>query len=223
MTDNPQQPPAHWPQALKDAFWTAVNAPTYDESATATLTFAQLLTAAAPASPPADQPSLDERVRAAVHDAVTTAAQNPHAGRGLVVSLITNAVLAEVHRQTTGRAALRARIAEALMQWAESNNSPQYGAMRRPATVVQTAYSRADAVLAVLPSSGCLTPEYTDGPCHCPACDPAAHRTDRSAVLADVERAIRTATGSCGYKADDGCDFCNGVDAALDQIGRAHV
>ncbi|MGW7630483.1 hypothetical protein ACWGKO_16330 [Streptomyces griseoincarnatus] len=45
----------------------------------------------------------------------------------------------------------RDRIAEALMQWAESNNSPQYGAMRRPATVVQNAYSRADAVLAVLP------------------------------------------------------------------------
>ncbi|GAA1431748.1 hypothetical protein GCM10009601_51360 [Streptomyces thermospinosisporus] len=116
--------------------------------------------------------------------------------------------------------ALRDRIAEALMQWAEGNNSPKYTSMRRPETVVQNAYSRADAVLAVLPSSGCLTPEYTDGPCHCPACDPAAHRTDRAVVLADVERAIRTATGSCGYKAEDGCDFCNGVDAALDQVRR---
>jgi hypothetical protein len=43
---------------------------------------------------------------------------------------------------------------------------------------------------------------------------------DRAAVLADVERAIRTATSSCGYKAEDGCDFCNGVDAALDQVRR---
>jgi hypothetical protein len=118
------------------------------------------------------------------------------------------------------QAELRDRIAEALMQWAEGNNSPKYTSMRRPETVVQNAYSRADAVLAVLPSSGCLTPEYTDGPCHCPACDPAAHRTDRAAVLADVERAIRAATGSCGYKAEDGCDFCGGVDAALDQVRR---
>src|SRR5690606_3341535 len=31
-----------------------------------------------------------------------------------------------------------------------------------------------------------LTPEYTDGPCHCPSCDPAAHRTDRAAVYAEV-------------------------------------
>jgi hypothetical protein len=43
---------------------------------------------------------------------------------------------------------------------------------------------------------------------------------DRAAVLADVERAIRAATRSCGYKAEDGCDFCNGVDAALDQVRR---
>lgn len=120
----------------------------------------------------------------------------------------------------TDQAALRDRIAQALMQWAESNNSTKYASMRRPATVVHNAYSRADAVLAELPSAGCLTPEYTDGPCHCPSCDPAAHRTDRAAFLADVERAIRTATRSCGYKAEDGCDFCNGVAAALDQVRR---
>ncbi|MFF5609298.1 hypothetical protein ACFY65_23405 [Streptomyces cellulosae] len=132
---------------------------------------------------------------------------------------ITAAVSAAV-APPTNQTALRDRIAEALMQWAEGNNSPKYTSMRRPETVVQNAYSRADAVLAVLPSSGCLTPEYTDGPCHCPACDPAAHRTDRAAVLADVECAIRAATGSCGYKAEDGCDFCGGVDAALDQVRR---
>ncbi|MFC8985156.1 hypothetical protein [Streptomyces sp. NPDC057115] len=47
--------------------------------------------------------------------------------------------------------ALRDRIAEALMRWTERGNSPQYAAMRRPETVRANAYSRADAVLAVLP------------------------------------------------------------------------
>src|SRR5690606_19943420 len=42
------------------------------------------------------------------------------------------------------------RIAEALMRWTERGNSPQYAAMRRPETVRANAYSRADAVLAVL-------------------------------------------------------------------------
>jgi hypothetical protein len=45
---------------------------------------------------------------------------------------------------------LRARIAEALMQWAEHNSNPQYASMRRSETVRANAYSRADAVLAVL-------------------------------------------------------------------------
>lgn len=44
---------------------------------------------------------------------------------------------------------LREQVAEALMAWAERNNAPQYAAMRRPDTVRQNAYSRADAVLAV--------------------------------------------------------------------------
>jgi len=47
---------------------------------------------------------------------------------------------------------LRDRIAEALMRWAERGNSTQYATMRRPETVVQNAYSRADAVLAALPA-----------------------------------------------------------------------
>jgi hypothetical protein len=51
----------------------------------------------------------------------------------------------------TDQTALRDRIAEALMRWAERGNSPQYAAMRRPETVRANAYSRADAVLAVLP------------------------------------------------------------------------
>ncbi|MET8978530.1 hypothetical protein ABZX85_23220 [Streptomyces sp. NPDC004539] len=49
------------------------------------------------------------------------------------------------------RATLRDRIAEALMQWADGNNSPAYAAMRRSETVRANAYSRADVVLAVLP------------------------------------------------------------------------
>jgi hypothetical protein len=53
----------------------------------------------------------------------------------------------------TDRAALRERIAEALMRWAEGNNSPQYAPIRRPETVRENAYSRADAVLSVLPAS----------------------------------------------------------------------
>ncbi|MBM7088099.1 hypothetical protein JTP67_05935 [Streptomyces sp. S12] len=53
----------------------------------------------------------------------------------------------------TDQTALRDRIAEALMRWAERGNSPQYAAMRRPETVRANAYSRADAVLAVLPTT----------------------------------------------------------------------
>ncbi|MFF3928203.1 hypothetical protein [Streptomyces hirsutus] len=45
MTDHADlpQPPASWPEKTRDAFWTAVNAPTYGESATATLAFAHQL------------------------------------------------------------------------------------------------------------------------------------------------------------------------------------
>jgi hypothetical protein len=53
---------------------------------------------------------------------------------------------------TTDQTALRDAIAEALMRWAERNNNPQYAPMRRSETVKANAYSRADAVLAVLPA-----------------------------------------------------------------------
>jgi hypothetical protein len=54
MTDT-TNPQAAWPPAVRDAFWTAVNAPTYDESTAATLAFAQLLTTSTvPASAPTD-------------------------------------------------------------------------------------------------------------------------------------------------------------------------
>src|SRR5690606_27029673 len=63
------------------------------------------------------------------------------------------AVSSAVVAPPTDQTALRDRIAEALMRWAERGNSPQYAAMRRPETVRANAYSRADAVLAVLPTT----------------------------------------------------------------------
>ncbi|MGW1961793.1 hypothetical protein ACWCPD_16130 [Streptomyces sp. NPDC001935] len=50
----------------------------------------------------------------------------------------------------TDEPALRDRIAEALMRWAETGNSPKYASMRRPETVRQNANGRAAAALAEL-------------------------------------------------------------------------
>src|SRR5690606_622955 len=76
---------------------------------------------------------------------------------GRIVDLIdptkTAAVSSAVVAPPTDQTALRDRIAEALMRWTERGNSPQYAAMRRPETVQANAYSRADAVLAVLPTT----------------------------------------------------------------------
>lgn len=47
-------------------------------------------------------------------------------------------------------ASLRDDIAEALMCWAEGHNDPKYGPIRRPGTVTQNAYGRADAVLGAI-------------------------------------------------------------------------
>lgn len=38
-TETARHLPADWPSAVRDAFWTAVNAPTYGESAAAMLAF----------------------------------------------------------------------------------------------------------------------------------------------------------------------------------------
>jgi hypothetical protein len=54
---------------------------------------------------------------------------------------------------TTEQTALREVVAEALMGWAERNNDSKLAAYRRPEIVRQNAYSRADAVLAVLPAT----------------------------------------------------------------------
>jgi len=55
---------------------------------------------------------------------------------------------------TNQTASLRDQIAEALMSWAERNANPQHATLRRPETVRQNAYGRADAVLAVLAAAG---------------------------------------------------------------------
>lgn len=57
---------------------------------------------------------------------------------------------APVAAPPTGQAGLREKIAEALMAWAERNNSPLYARTRRSETVRANAYSRADAVLSML-------------------------------------------------------------------------
>lgn len=58
---------------------------------------------------------------------------------------------------------LRDQIAEALMSWAERNANPQYATLRRPETVRQNAYGRADAVLAVLADSNRDAARQTTG------------------------------------------------------------
>jgi hypothetical protein len=62
------------------------------------------------------------------------------------------AAVSAVRPPATDRTALREQITEALMRWAERGNDPQYASIRRPAVVRENAYSRADAVLAVLPA-----------------------------------------------------------------------
>lgn len=97
------------------------------------------------------------RVRAAcdqMHAASVLADGEPHTDRerGVVQAVARiRAALEPAGEPSADRAALRDLIAEALMQWAERNNSSQYASMRRPETVRANSYSRADAVLAVLP------------------------------------------------------------------------
>ncbi|MCX4405918.1 MULTISPECIES: hypothetical protein [unclassified Streptomyces] len=61
-TDTARHLPADWPPAVCDAFWTAVNAPTYGESAAATLAFAQML-----APPPVILSDLRDRIAEALY------------------------------------------------------------------------------------------------------------------------------------------------------------
>lgn len=64
--------------------------------------------------------------------------------------------------------ALRDRIAEALMAWTERNANPQYATLRRSETVRQNAYSRTDAVLAVLADHDRDAARTAAKACRCP-------------------------------------------------------
>ena len=66
-TETARALPADWSPAVRDALWTAVNAPTYDESAAATLAFAQLLAVPA-AVPPVDRAALRDRIAASMRE-----------------------------------------------------------------------------------------------------------------------------------------------------------
>ncbi|CAL9668250.1 hypothetical protein SUDANB145_07274 (plasmid) [Streptomyces sp. enrichment culture] len=67
-TPTPDQLPADWSPAVRDAFWTAVNAPSYEESTAATLAFARLLAHAAPV-PSVDRAALRQRIADALAEA----------------------------------------------------------------------------------------------------------------------------------------------------------
>jgi hypothetical protein len=112
---------------------------------------------AEPASHSTPEPSLSVQHTDALWDAI--AIPGPHTPtfteqHERVCRAVADIILevTAVQAPTTDRGALRDRIAEALMRWAEGNNAPQYAAMRRPETVRANAYSRADAVLTVLPA-----------------------------------------------------------------------
>lgn len=98
---------------------------------------------------------------------------------------------------TTDRANLRDRIAEALISWTYRGKDPEHGGIL--ATVRANAYSRADAVLAVLP-------------------EPA----DRAAVLSTTERdmlryALDLAQEQMFSRGDE---FTEDDQAAVDRLRR---
>jgi hypothetical protein len=118
--------------------------------------------------------SLDQRVHAAVRDAVAVAAQNSSAGLEVTSRFIAGAVLAEVHRlpagqaPATGQTALRDRIAEALAT-AEGWTWAHGVEFKEIDTPSADDYRKlADAVLAVLPAP-----------------------VDRAAVLREAAEALR--------------------------------
>jgi hypothetical protein len=85
----------------------------------------------------------------------------------------------------TDTPSLQQRVAEALMRWAERNNSPQYASMRRPETVRQNAHERAAAVLAELkPELDALAALRAVARGYCPACG----RGDAAPSVADWEQ-----------------------------------
>ncbi|MFJ5151411.1 hypothetical protein ACIQCF_07450 [Streptomyces sp. NPDC088353] len=106
--------------------------------------------------------SIDERVYAAVRDALAVVAQNPNAGPDVSSRFVASAVLAEVHRLPAGvapaadRATLRQRIAEAIF----TSDCPNGRWEMRPEDEHEHYLSSADAVLAAFeaaPTSKTIT------------------------------------------------------------------
>ncbi|MER5843235.1 hypothetical protein ABT099_23645 [Streptomyces prasinus] len=104
---------------------------------------------------------------------------------------------------TDPTADLRDEIAEALMRWAEGNNSPKYASMRRPSVVRQNAYARADAVLDVI---------NRRTPAAVPVSSPPA---DRAALRDRIARAI--------YGAHSHIDVWDQADAHTKEVCRVEA
>ncbi|MFD5564491.1 hypothetical protein [Kitasatospora griseola] len=110
---------------------------------------------------------------------------------------------------------LRQLIAQALMSWGSHNNSPAYAALRKPAAVTANAYSRADAVLAVVePELAALRAER----------DAFADRVDTlTAVCKSNKQAYKGAVEECEQLALElaGLAAENArLRAELDEMGR---
>jgi len=99
----------------------------------------------------------------------------------------------------TDRATLRDRIAEALVEWTYRGKDPKYGPIRRPDTVTENAYSRADAVLSVLPAS-----------------------SDRAAVLNEGAARIEAMTAEAYERAlsENEIGYANGLENAMRELRR---
>ncbi|MET7429591.1 hypothetical protein ABZT16_11415 [Streptomyces flaveolus] len=126
----------------------------------------------------------------------------------------------------TDSPSLQQRVAEALMRWAERNNSPQYASMRRPETVRQNAHERAAAVLAELkPELDALAALRAVARGYCPHCG----RGDAAPSVTDWERERQRAEAAEAKVADyenritwhTTCEACARVlDSAIQETER---
>lgn len=127
-----------------------------------------------------------------------------------------------------GQAALRDRIAEALLQWAERNNDPKYAPIRRPDTVTANAYGRADAVLAVLPTSAdwaacdCLAEVHMGvGFYHQPQCATRnGQPADRAAILREATDDLLQVRDSLITDPECTGKFLAGIERAAAELRR---
>lgn len=127
------------------------------------------------------------------------------------------------HRVTTtvtpAPAALRQRLAEALMRWAEGNNDPKYARIRRPETVTANAYGRADAVLAELKRELDALAEYENTINWHTTCTSCARILD--SAHRETERAEKAEAALREVLAVAEVIDANGIKWAADSIRRA--